>query len=329
MDTKVYIATDCLKSYPWGDYNEATNLLQPIKPPAPKTQTLTIDQFRQIGVTVDNYLSKQAFQAQDAFSQFQSTILGWISDTRKIYDATTYDVFFGTTESTIGKQSQSIDLTTVRANSSTEEEANRLEAQTIAQFIADLMVEMSDVNRDFNDYGFLRSYSKDDIKIVFNSKYLNKLLKIDMPQIFHKDGLVDKLGEYSLPARYFGRPVTENDIGSGKIIGSDGLYDSTKGTLRAKGEFDYNDKHYFPGDALATSGTYVAVVGGLEASQVYIEDGSIICKIVTKLPPYLSAFEVGTSFYNSRALIETNYLTFGRSTLDYLKNYPFITIKAV
>ena len=326
-DTKVYLSTDVLKSAPWGNDAEATNLLALHRPPAPKTQTITLDQFRQICLTVDQYLSKQAFATEGAFSQFNSAIQAWIGDTKKVYDATTYNVFIGTTATSTGKQTQSIGLSTALTGLSGEEK-NRVEAQTIAQFLADLFVEMTDVNRDFNDNQFLRSVAEGDIKVIWNSKYLNKITKIDLPTIFHNDGLVAKLTDYKLPSRYFGRAVTESDIGSGKIIKADGEYDSTKGTLRAAAEFDYNDKHYFAGDALATSGTYVAVVGGLEASQVYIEDADIVCKICTKLPPYMSAFEVGTSFFNAKSLTENHYLTFGHNTLAYLKNYPFITVKA-
>lgn len=326
-DTKVYLSTDVLKSAPWGNDAEATNLLALHRPPAPKTQTITLDQFRQICLTVDQYLSKQAFATEGAFSQFNSAIQAWIGDTKRVYDSTTYNVFIGTTATNTGKQTQSIGLSTALTGLSGEEK-NRVEAQTIAQFLADLFVEMEDVNRDYNDNQFLRSVAEGDIKVIWNSKYLNKITKIDLPTIFHNDGLVSKLTDYKLPSRYFGRAVAESDIGSGKIIGTDGAYDSTKGTLRAAAEFDYNDVHYFPGDALATSGTYVAVVGGLDASQVYIEDGDIICKICTKLPPYMSAFEVGTSFFNAKSLTENHYLTFGHNTLAYLKNYPFITVKA-
>ena len=188
---------------------------------------------------------------------------------------------------------------------------------------------MGDYSRDFNDYGFLRSYAEDAIKVVWNAKFVNKIRKVDLPTIFHKEGLVDKFEEDVLPERYFGRAIAESDIGSGKVIGTDGAYDSTKGTLRAAKEFDYNNVHYFPGDALATSGTYVAVVGGLEVSQVYLEEDDVICKVLVKLPPMMSAFEVGTSFFNPRSLTENHYLTFGHNTLEYLKNYPFITIKAI
>ena len=326
-DTKVYLSTDVLKSAPWGNDAEATNLLALHRPPAPKTQTITLDEFRQICLTVDNYLTKQAFATEGAFSQFNSAIQGWIRDTKKVYDSTTYNVYIGNIASNVGKQTQSIGLSTATTGLSGEEK-NRVEAQTIAQFLADLFVEMEDVSRDYNDNQFLRSVSEDEIKVIWNSKYLNKITKLDLPTIFHNDGLVAKLTDYKLPSRYFGRPVTESDIGSGKIIGTDGAYDSTKGTLRVVRELDYNDVHYFAGDALATSGTYVAVVGGLEAKDVYIEDDSIVCKIVTKLPPYMSAFEVGTSFFNPKSLTENHYLTFGHNTLAYLKNYPLVTIKA-
>ena len=327
-DTKVYLSTDVLKSAPWGNDAEATNLLALHRPPQPKTQTITLDTFRQICLTVDNYLTKQAFATEGAFSQFNSAIQAWIRDTKKIYDSTTYNAFIGTAASALATQNKTVGLSAIAANASSEEEKNRLEAQGIAQFLADLFVEMEDVSRDFNDNQFLRSVAEGDIKVIWNSKYLNKITKIDLPTIFHNDGLVAKLTDYKLPSRYFGRALEESDFGSGKVIGTDGLYDSTKGTIRAKCEFDYNNVHYFAGDALATSGTYIGVVGGLEASNVYLEDGDIICKVVTKLPPYMSAFEVGTSFFNPKSLTENHYLTFGHNTLAYLKNYPFITVKA-
>ncbi|MBR3617349.1 MAG: hypothetical protein IKN46_01600 [Acholeplasmatales bacterium] len=327
-DKKLYYATDVLKSHPWGNDAEASNLLSLDRPADPEVQDITLDVFRQIRLTVDNYLSKRAWSNEGAFSEFNSVMLGWMRETKRVYDGTLYNVFIGSTETSVGKQIQSIDITTA-VGSATGEEANRLEAEAIAQHIADLLVEMGDYSRDFNDYGFLRSYAEDAIKVVWNAKFVNKIRKVDLPTIFHKEGLVDKFEEDVLPERYFGRAIAESDIGSGKVIGTDGAYDSTKGTLRAAKEFDYNNVHYFPGDALATSGTYVAVVGGLEVSQVYLEEDDVICKVLVKLPPMMSAFEVGTSFFNPRSLTENHYLTFGHNTLEYLKNYPFITIKAI
>lgn len=320
-DTKLYYSTDVLKSAPWGNDAEAANLLALYRPEAPKCQAIHLDVFRQICLTVDNYLSKRAWSTEGAFSSFNGVMLGWMRETKRVYDGTLYNVYIGTTVSPKAAQNREV---AVKGLTDPKEEA-----MIIAQELADLMVEMGDYSREFNDNEFLRSYAKDGIKVVWNSKFVNKIKKIDLPTIFHKDGLVDKFEEDIMPNRYFGRAITVSDIGSGKVIGADGAYDSTKGTLRAAKEFDYNDVHYFPGDALATSGTYVAVVGGLEASDVYLEDADIICKVLVKLPPYMSAFEVGTSFFNPKSLTENHYLTFGHNTIEYLENYPFITVKAV
>lgn len=307
-DTKLYYATDALKSAPWGNDAEATNLLALHRPKAPDVQAITLDVFRQISLTVDNYLSKRAFSTEGAFSEFNSVMQGWIADTKKIYDSTTYNAFIGTAASAVGRQARTINITAA-VGSTTGEEKNRLEAEAIAEDLANLMVEMSDVSRDFNDYGNLRSYSLGDVKVIWNSKFVNKIKKIDLPTIFHKDGLVDKFEQYTLPARYFGAVNSGTKQGDGA-------------TVRSLIEQDIGKNHYFAGDLIKSGDT-------APAGTSYTVDDKIICKVVTKLPPYMSAFEVGTSFFNPKSLTENHYLTFGRNTLEYLKNYPMITIKAV
>ena len=323
-DTKLYYATDVLESHDWLNDAEAANLLALDRPADPEVQAIKLDVFRQIRLTLDNYLTKRAWMNEGAFSSFNGVMLGWMRETKRVYDGTLYNVFIGTSSSSVGKQAQSIALP-----AGGSESADKQRAMLIARGIADLFADMSDYNRDFNDYGFFRSYSKDQIKVIWNKKYLNEIKKVDLPTIFHKDGLIDKFEEDAIHAKYFGHIVSASDIGSGKVIGTDGAYDSTKGTLRAAKEFDYNNKHYFPGDALATSGTFVAVVGGLEASDVYVEESDVICKVLVKLPPFMSAFEVGTTFFNPRSLTENHYLTFGHNSLAYLKNYPFVTVREV
>ena len=84
-DTKLYYSTDVLKSAPWGNDAEAANLLALYRPEAPECQAITLDVFRQICLTVDNYLSKRAWGTEGAFSEFNSVMLGWIRDTKRIY----------------------------------------------------------------------------------------------------------------------------------------------------------------------------------------------------------------------------------------------------
>ena len=293
-DTKLYYATDALKSAPWGNDAEATNLLALHRPPAPECQEIVLDQFRQICLTVDNYLTKRAWMAEGAFSSFNGVLLGWMKETKRIYDGTLYNVFIGTTKS--AKAAQNI---TVTANAG---------AQEIAETLANLIVAMGDYSRDFNDYGFLRSYTEGEIKVIWNSKYVNKIKKIDLPAIFHKEGLMDKFEEEILPSRYFGT-----------VNGAQVATSSNTGQYRSVVEKDYGSTHVFPGD-LIPAGVVIAKGEG------YLVDEKVICKVLVKLPPYMSAFEVGTSFFNPKSLTENHYLTFGYNTLEYLKNYPFITV---
>lgn len=301
-DTKLYYATDALKSAPWGNDAEATNLLALHRPQAPSCQAIFIDKFRQISLTVDNYLSKRAWADEAAFSQFNSVMKGWISDTKRIYDSTTYNAFFGTAETQIGKQLQEVTLSGIDA---TTEDGRKLRAQTIAQKIADIIVEMTDVSRDYNDYGYLRSYNEGAIKIVWNSKYMNEIRKVDLPTIFHKDGIMDKFDTF-LPSRYFGVVNASNTQGDGS-------------TVRSLIEQDIGNNHYFAGDLIKATDT-------APANTSYTQKDDLICKIYVELPPYMSAFEVGTSFFNPKSLTENHYLTFGRNSLEYLKNYPLVTI---
>ena len=305
-DKKLYYATDVLESHVWGADGEAANLLALDRPQDPEVQTITLDVFRQIRLTVDNYLTKKAWSTEGAFSSFNSVMLGWMRETKRVYDGTLYNVFIGTNESALGAQKQ-----TVASKSASTPE---LEAKLIAEKIANILVEMGDYNRDYNDYGFLRSYGEDAIKVIWNSKFVNKIRKVDLPAIFHKEGLVDKFDEEVLPARYFGTKNTAKVT----TTNNTGNYRSVIEKTYTKSNVEY---HVFPGDVIP-AGVEIAVGEG------YTVDADIICKIVVKLPPFMSAFEVGTSFFNPRSLTENHYLTFGHNTLAALKNYPFVTLRA-
>ena len=323
-DTKLYYSTDVLKSFEWTGDAEAQNLLRLHRPEAPECQAITIDTFRMIPVTVDNYLSKRAWGTEGAFSSFNSQILGWIRDTKKVYDATMFNSFVGTTASTAGKQNKVINLPAEPDGAEADLEAyNRIVAQTLATEMADLIVDLEDVSRDYNDYGNLRSFNVDDLVFVWNSEQVNKIKKLDMPTIFHKEGLIDKFAEHTLPARYFGNVNVSGGTTTGANITVRSLIEKDYNTVEPdKAGYDAK-KHIFPGDLLPGNTAY-------EANETYTEDASIVCKIYHKDSiPFMTAFETGTEFYNPRALTETHYLIWGYNDLEYLKNYPFVTVKAV
>ena len=342
-DSKNYWSTDVLKSHAWGNDSEASNLLALDRGPAPKGQRIVIDIFRQIRLTTDQYLSKRAWMSEGSFGQFISVMKGWISETKKVYDETTYNAFVGTNVSTADVNTLSIDLTTALSGLSGVEKA-KMQAMVISQNLADLFDDLGDVSRKYNAYKFLRSYSYDDIKVIWNKKYINQIRKVDLPTIFHKDGLVDKFDEYSLPSRYFGTVITSSNIATysdstpapGKPIDSDNNQytpgsNNANGTIRSLIEKDVTvggtAYHVFAGDEIPATATIVASTGDFLPGEVYIEDSKVICKVITKLPPYMSAFQVGTSFFNPRSLTETNYLTFGHNTLEQILDSAYVTVK--
>ena len=342
-DSKNYWSTDVLKSHAWGNDSEATNLLALDRGPAPKGQRIVINIFRQIRLTTDQYLSKRAWMSEGAFGQFISVMKGWISETKKVYDETTYNAFIGTAISTATINTLNIDLSTALTGLSGVEKA-KMQAMVISQNLADLFDDLGDVSRKYNAHSFLRSYSEDDIKVVWNKKYVNQIRKVDLPTIFHKDGLMEKFTDYSLPSRYFGTPITSTNVGTysaatattGKpLAGAAAPYTYTPGTNNANGTVrtlveteitvGATTTHLFAGDELPASTSVTSAMLGT----IYIEDSKVICKVMTKLPPFMSAFQVGTSFFNPRSLTETNYLTFGHNTLEVILDSAYVTVKEV
>ena len=330
-DTKLYYATDVLKSYEWTGDAEAQNLLKLHRPQDPECQAVTINRFRMIPVTVDNYLSKRAFSTEGAFASFNGQILSWIRDTKKIYDATLFNSFIGTNVAGLeddgrgAAQNKQITLP-AEPEEATEvniEAYNRIVAQTIAQEMADLLVNLEDVSRDYNDYGNLRSYDASQLRFVWNSAWVNKIKKLDLPTIFNKDDLMDKFAEHTLPARYFGNVNTSSGTTGGTNITIRSLIEKDYNTVEMDNPAYDEAKHIFPGDLLPINTAY-------EANETYTEDASVIFKVYHKdSVPFMTAFETGTEFFNPRSLTSTHYLIWGYNDLDHLKNYPFITAKAV
>lgn len=319
-DTKLYYSTDILGSDEWGNDAEATNLLALHRPSAPEVQAIELDNFRQISLTVDNYLSKRAWENEGAFASFNSVMLGWIGETKRIYEAKLYNTFIGTNKADGTAQNIAITLPTA----DDAEAQARLEAQTIARTIADTYIKLADACRDFNDLGNYRSFAKEDMIMVWSAEYVNSITKMDLPSLFHTDGL-DLSFKHVLPAKYFGNVLT-----TGATIPSG----SANLTIRSLVEKDYNTVapshenyvkalHIFPGDLIPAGKAY-------EAYEAYEEDSTVIGKMYHKnAVPFMSAFEVGTSFFNPKSLTENRYLTWGYNTLENLANYPFITFTAV
>lgn len=325
-DTKLYYATDVLSTSEWGNDAEAENLLKLNRPDDPKCQAIYLDKFRKIALTLDDYLSKRAWSTPDAFNSVNSVYQSMLRETKNIYDETNYNMFIGGTYAT--DEDGNIMQSQIKTISSTD----AADGKKIAEKLANIMADMKKPTRDYNAYGFLRKYNPSKLKVVFNSAYLNRIKNVDLPVIFDNAGLKEVFNKESLYEEYFTRPIEADDIGANKLIHADGTIDLTKGTLRAFTEITIGTNHYFAGEAIKSTekidiSNGPAAEGYIAASQVRVQVDDVICKIIGKLPPYMSAFEVGTSFFNPLSLTTNYYLIFGHNTLEAFKNYPFVTLK--
>lgn len=328
-DTKVYYAQDVLKSREWTGDNEASNLLAIERPEDPECQAITINQFRMVKTSLDNYLTKRAWSTEGAFSTFQEIVRSMVGQTKKLYEVTLINTYLGSVHGNAAKSEVEVPLSDITA---TGEEKNRLEAQTIAQHLADLMVEMKDYSRDFNDYEFMRAYTEDELIVVWNSAYVNKINKLDLPTIFNKSGVMDKFAQHILPARYFSKVTTDDNVtgvsGLTKVDNAVTIGAGYKGTVITYKEGDYMDTakgklvHKFIGEKLPVGATFTIGEAG-------ILDEGVICKVITKdTIKYMAAFEVSTEFWNPQALVSSNMLIWGYSEPTRLYDQPCVTVHA-
>lgn len=303
-DSKIFVATDTLFSTDWTNDLEAANLLAINRAPAPNVQILTLNVFRKCFVTTDDYLSKRAFSEEGSFQQFNSVVLSWVATTKRTYEKRTYNAFVGTDETSTGNQQQTITFTTV----TDPEGAARMQAMEIMQKIADIIDDVADESRDWNDLEFFRSYGEQDLRVIWSSEWLNKIEKRDLPTTFHKD-FVEHIGDFKMPSKYFGTKNTAATAGDGS-------------TVRSLIEQVISTHHYFPGELILVGDT-------APAGTSYTVDDDIICKIIHKNSvPFLTSFTASTEFFNPRSLTKNNYLIWGHNTLQHLAQYPFITVRA-
>lgn len=322
-DTILFYDQDVLSTREWLGDNEAQNLLALERPADPECQAVVLNKFRICKTSLDSYLSKRAWSTEGAFAQFHDIVMSMVGATKKLYEVSMMNAYIGTVEGASANADLEIPLSDITA---TGEEKNRLEAQTIAQYIADLIVDMKDYSRNYNDYEFMRAYNEADLMVIWNSKYINKINKLDLPTVFNKAGLMEKFETNVLPARYFGSIVDTNSLPAGLTVQSNGKIkiDSTYvgNTIRTMEEDTFASGHKFAGEALATNDEFVP-------GKAYYEDGDIICKVITKdTIKYSAGFETATDFFNPQSLTTSKMLIWGYSEPTRLLGQPCVVVHA-
>lgn len=349
-DKSIFTDMDVLYSRVW-DPND-TNVLAPEATVKPVQEEIVVNQFRQIGLYTDEYLSKRAWMDATTYDQFRSVVQKQVSETKRVFEQKLIDTYVGTAQPPFypgQKNVQDVTLPVVEGN---QEATNRLQAQEIAKTIGDVFTALKDPSRDFNYHKFLKAFKEEDFDIVWNADFYNKILYTDLPTIFHKDNLL-KNGKV-LPAYYFGSAP------AGSVTTADGT------TIRSLKEYiiavDSNNNyvaevtaatklaHVFPGDLLPkntpiTSGRtgdkfesytnasfreegYTQTVSCCVKACAYAVNNAIICKIIHKdAIKYLSSFETGTEFWNPKNLTSNRYLTWAYADPTFMFSYPIIRLQ--
>jgi hypothetical protein len=344
-DTKLYHSFDIGNPEDWLNDAESANLLSLNRNKSGKTQTVTMGVYKMISITIDQYLSKQAFMHDGTFSEYTSFLTGSLRKIKRVYDRSLINVQIGTLEPSTDR----CDITITTPLGNTVEETNRLEAQTIAAELVVLKADLEDNNRDFNKLGYLRSYPADELIAVWNVKKHAKITKLDLPTIFHKDiNVKGGFKEYDLPAKWFGKAATsdltlESSAPVGEAVNRvlvSGWYDVTK-TKAVLGTKPTEDSVYlYAGDVVPYTGQeYVDAVRGITVTvtsttfakeHYYVVDDTIAFMLVhSSALPFMSGFETGTEFWNARSLTTNHYLIFGHNNLEFIEEYPRIRVKVV
>lgn len=351
-DKSVFTDMDVLMSRPWDP--EDGNILASELTVTPKQQQITVNQKRQIAMTSEQYLSKRAWMDPSVFDEFNGVVQAQVRNTKRLHEQRLINVFIGTTTATgakacSGSQNITVDVTTA-VGETTGEEKNRITAQKIMASLADLFADLEDSTRNYTDNGFMKAYPEDSFMIIWNSAWYNSILNIDLPTVFHDEGLKRLLmsGKKITP-RYFGAAVTTAANADGTTNRASAEYAIR---VNASGEYAAAGtafKNVFPGDLLP-KGTPIVAPGTAETSSKveftvngrkvtvltystvhsYVADPNVICKVIHKdSVKYLSSFETETEFWNPKNLRTNRYLTWMYADPEYLAAYPFITVEKI
>lgn len=342
-DTKLYHSFDIGSPEDWLADEEAPNLLALARNKSGKSQTITMGIYKMITITVDQYLSKQAFMSDGTFAEYTSFLTGSLRKIKRVYDRALINNKLGTLEPSTSR----CDITIKTPKGSTIEETNRLEAQTIASELVVLKADLEDNSRDFNKLGYLRSYPANELMAIWNVKKHAKITKLDLPTIFHNN--IDVGGgfkEYDLPEKWFGVPATTDytlptskPTEVKKRILVSGWYIVTNGgEMELVKKPNVNAVFLWAGDEVPYVGqvyvdevrriTVTVTSTTIPAEYHYTVDGSIAFMLVhTSSLPFMSGFESGTEFWNSRSLTTNHYLIFGHNELEFIEEYPRIRVR--
>lgn len=299
---------DVLPRREWAGDAESVNLTKNYRLQHEKEFDINIDQYSFFALTTDSYLSRAAWLSDRSFAEFQSALLNCIKSSKECFESTDYLAFVGT-----AKGLGSVKEITVTNDG--------MLAQRMSEGLANLWVELKRPTTKFNGYGYRRSYKDSDIKVMWNSAYMNSITSVSLPILFSTpEGLKAKFSQYVYSPDFFG---TMNTVTKKT---------ADENTRYAVGVTDNigteNEVVHLAGDPVAV-GTTIA-----DASKILIPtyqvDPTIACQVLVDNPvPYFDQFEIANDFANPASLNTTHRLIYAHNTLEIVPSRPIVTVKVV
>lgn len=346
-DTKLFYSADIGAPFAWADDvvgsadRLAPNLLEVNRNKSVICQAVKMGVYKFVSISTDQYLSKNAFMNEGVFGEMLGVFSSMLGKTKKVYDRALINSMIGCTVSSLTSNNIAI-TASVETNPITAAQENSL---NIMKSISILKAKLKENNRAFNELKYLRSYDFNDFVAVWNVEQKANIMDIAKPITFHKDGMGETgLKEFDLTAKWFGAINTSATLASATVrCAKAGWYDVSKtnaayvsdyakATDTLKGQSIYLNE----GDTLPSVGDYTDAARGITVTVVsttfpkdlsYTVDSKVILKLIHKDSlPFMSGFEAGSEFWNPLAKITTQYLMYGHNNLEFLKEYPLITI---
>lgn len=330
-DTKTYLSSDALPVHDLpgtraGIEASMAQLLSADWAPDAILDSIRMNISKQVRLTTEGWFTKQAFVSAGMFQEFQDNMLSMIGEAKKIYDATVFNAFLF---STSAKNILSYTIPAVDStNATTIKDSYLLRSQEIAGQLEEFIQNLNDIHEAYNSNGFTRSYTVDSFFYYVPVSFKAELVKMGLPMIFHKDGLIPVERLIPIPDHYFGIVNASATPGDGTIITSSTsgkkyvegktIYSITPQVLTATGLDDFYVRagQGIPTGYTAPAGTSITMVSNLHRIRI-VEKGAA---------PYMSGFEDGAAFWIPRNNVTNHYLSWLHNTLKILDEKALIDI---
>lgn len=301
-DTKTFISVDTLSTIEFkGD--DTGNILETHRAKDPYIQAMVMDNFRQIPLTTGgDFFDKQAFLAEGSYMQYISAIVTMIRYTKRIYEGTLFNRVIGTHKST--KQ----------AEIEVDETAYPSLVQGLAVVLANLYDELKEPNTDYNEIGFTRAYSTDELETIVNNKLVNEMTLVNTPSLFHDEKVKSMIDRGKINHRYLGAIKTTAGTGDGTVRACYEMTATKSGSA---------DVHLWPGMVIPKGYAY-------KANEAYTPDEDILAIVTAKgFAKWMSGFTREAEWINPRNGNHQHYLNFGTNNPDkiILDDVPWIIIR--